>query len=203
MLNGYRMFFRPDHPTAMRGGNWDGFVYEHRMVYHDKNGSIPEGHLIHHLNGDRSDNRTANLISVSPGDHTKLHAWISTGAPGMETLRENGENCWEPSIEPARYCASCGLTIQNSKAIKYCSEECCRETRLLQSKRPTMELLLSEIRSARSIRKVAATYGVSDNSVRKWLIGYGLDPKAISSRAWGKPQEGSETSGAVTNVESA
>lgn len=35
---------------------------------------IPDKHEIHHLNGDRYDDRWANLICVSIRDHLKIHA---------------------------------------------------------------------------------------------------------------------------------
>ena len=47
----------------------DGYIYEHRYVWQQANGPIPKGHLIHHINGVKSDNRLENLACVSKQDH--------------------------------------------------------------------------------------------------------------------------------------
>lgn len=38
----------------------------HRIVYQMMVGEIPDGHVIDHINGDRSDNRPSNLRAVTP-----------------------------------------------------------------------------------------------------------------------------------------
>jgi len=48
--------------------------YEHRVVWEAANGPIPRGWIVHHLNGDKLDNRIENLIAVSRSDHYKLHS---------------------------------------------------------------------------------------------------------------------------------
>jgi hypothetical protein len=183
---------------------WDGYIYEHRYVVELQIGrSLRSAEVVHHLNGCRHDNRSSNLIVVSRGDHSKLHAWIDVGAPGMETLRQNGENCWKPSEGPLRVCAVCGLTIQNSKAVKYCSKVCNIKQRHLDSVKPDKDALIKDFEQLRSFVGVARKYGVSDNAVRKWCVSYDLPTKkAISSRALSKLGEGSETSGEVADAES-
>lgn len=36
IVNGYRVIYRPEHPTAMTSDNWKGYVYEHIYVYERK-----------------------------------------------------------------------------------------------------------------------------------------------------------------------
>lgn len=46
---------------------------EHRVVWMATYGPIPRGMHVHHLNGDKTDNRADNLVLVSNVDHQALH----------------------------------------------------------------------------------------------------------------------------------
>lgn len=69
--DGYVMRYAPEHPYAI-----DGYVMEHRFVMEQILGRYldPE-ERVHHINGDRGDNRTENLMLMeSQSAHSKLHA---------------------------------------------------------------------------------------------------------------------------------
>lgn len=68
--NGYRQRLMPDHPRADNSG----YVMEHILVFEEKTGvTVPEGCCVHHLNGDKADNRIENLCMMSHGAHTAFH----------------------------------------------------------------------------------------------------------------------------------
>lgn len=45
----------------------------HRLVWQQAHGPIPVGSIIHHINGDKRDNRLENLVCMTRGEHTLLH----------------------------------------------------------------------------------------------------------------------------------
>jgi len=47
-----------------------GWVWEHILVWEKANGMpLPDGHVIHHLNGIKHDNRPQNLIALPTSQH--------------------------------------------------------------------------------------------------------------------------------------
>jgi hypothetical protein len=79
---------------SWKGGRFkdrNGYIYinngrksEHRVVWEKANGKIPKGHIIHHLNGIRDDNRLENLCSLP----RKRHSPITIIEPHQERIRE-------------------------------------------------------------------------------------------------------------------
>jgi hypothetical protein len=53
--------------------NKDGYALEHRYVLYEAGVAIPPGHHVHHLNGDKSDNRVENLAVVPESIHHQMH----------------------------------------------------------------------------------------------------------------------------------
>lgn len=68
---GYVMVYCPTHTRASDSG----FVQEHILVFEKETGiKIPSGCCIHHINGNKSDNRISNLCLMTVGGHTTLHS---------------------------------------------------------------------------------------------------------------------------------
>lgn len=75
--NGYRRLW---DTTVKR------YIFEHVIVWEAANGPVPPGFQVHHINGNRIDNRLVNLEALSPREHHRVHS-------GCE--RHDGE-WWKP-----------------------------------------------------------------------------------------------------------
>ena len=106
---GYIRVLSPLHPNAMS----DGYVYEHVYV-----GSlvldrgIGRYEVVHHINGNRSDNRNENLLICSKKYHQQLHARLeqSDNWPQFITKKRNHR----PS------CSACEKLIPYNSKTGYC-----------------------------------------------------------------------------------
>lgn len=75
---GYVQIYAPDHPRADSCGR----VLEHIVVFEMATGiTVPTNCSIHHLNGNKQDNRIENLCMMENGAHTSFH---HTGKPRSE-----------------------------------------------------------------------------------------------------------------------
>lgn len=57
------------HPLA----DPNGYTYEHLLVWTSAGRSIGEGEMLHHANGDKTDNRLGNLKKMTRGEHIGIH----------------------------------------------------------------------------------------------------------------------------------
>lgn len=82
--NGYVMIWGRNHPRA----HSNGYVLEHIRVWMAAYGPVAAGHVLHHLNGVKSDNRLENLATLPRGKHETLsliHA-MQARIHALETL---------------------------------------------------------------------------------------------------------------------
>jgi len=125
--------------------------------------------ILDHINGVNNDNRIENLQIVCPNCNATLDTFS-----GKNVTRK------QKKIHKACYC---GNPVR-SKYSKYCSSECLvkkRYTPEIRKKlserykkvlnRPTYKELMADI-SITSFVKIGEKYGVSDNTIRKWIKNY-------------------------------
>lgn len=193
-LNGYRLVLLPNHPRAMKSRNWKGYVYEHIVIAEESiKRPMKDNEVVHHLNGDRGDNRVRNLLVLDKSQHGRLHAWINSGAIGLETFNKYRMNSKKAKYNEPAYCKICSKLLQDDRA-KFCSMDCKGiSSRVVE--RPTKNQLIQDINNM-SFVKIGKKYGVSDNAVRKWAKQYEIISPTLS-QALDTSKEGAETSGEV------
>ena len=67
---GYIKRRQPHHPAAC-----DGYVWEHRLIVEGVIGRfLTPDEVVHHVDGDKKNNKPENLQVMSSGEHLKLHS---------------------------------------------------------------------------------------------------------------------------------
>lgn len=64
---GYIDIWKPGHPRARQ----TNYVLEHIYLWEEANGSLPRGWHIHHINGNKQDNRLENLHAMPSREHMR------------------------------------------------------------------------------------------------------------------------------------
>lgn len=76
--------------------------YEHRLVWEKYNGEIPKGYHIHHINGNKQDNRIENLMLIDSSKHSSFHSKnnnLGINSKGKEPVNKTSIEIREKIIE--------------------------------------------------------------------------------------------------------
>jgi hypothetical protein len=72
--DGYVLIYVPTHPKSFRG-----WYYEHRLMMEKKyNRILEDWETVHHINGNKADNREINLFVCGKDQHSKAHRLPNT-----------------------------------------------------------------------------------------------------------------------------
>jgi hypothetical protein len=150
-VNGYIVVKYPSHPKAWK----NGYVYEHRVVVENDLGRyLDDDEIVHHINGDRSDNSRRNLMVKSRSTHSSDHG-----------RKKSNISC------PVCYCS---FYPSGKYGRTYCSTSCYhRASEKIDW--PTQDALALLIANSESMEALARQLGVSSNAIRKRCRKYCID----------------------------
>lgn len=169
ILNGYVVVYKPGHPTAMTSDNWMGYIYEHIYVAEQSIGrplDMDRNEIVHHLDGNKSNNDPRNLIVMENPQHIRMHMWLRDALPEIFGTWKQKE-CLEMERTAIKgECKVCFEPLESEKE-KYCSTAC------KKADIPDRELLGSELLSM-PLKDIAEKYDVTTKEVKKWARRYDL-----------------------------
>lgn len=119
-----------------RWGSVPGREALHRDTWSDANGEIPEGHHIHHVDGDCDNNSIENLVCLPAKEHMCLHPpseeaytkaaeWHGS-EEGEKWHSEHGKRSWVGREPTTMLCEVCGAEYETlvPSHSRFCSSAC-------------------------------------------------------------------------------
>lgn len=146
--DGIRFYFKPEGYYKADYERHGGITM-HRYVWQKHNGEIQPGMHVHHIDGDKSNNRIENLELLTASDHSIHHGgtnpWVKSEAnkrqileagklakkwhasdAGLKWHSENGVRTWKNrKLHPVK-CVQCGQQFDTAypTRAKYCGRAC-------------------------------------------------------------------------------
>lgn len=138
----------------------NGNGYIHRLIASKKIGRpLKSTEFVHHIDGDKTNNDINNLMVFhSNGAHVSYHYGgelipLDDGTYDCKSIRKE--------------CIICGKILDYKNKSGYCKEHYDVAQRKIQT-RPSKEELLKLLNN-HSYCAVGRMYGVTDNTIRKWI----------------------------------
>lgn len=113
-----------------------------------------------HVDGDHYNNTLENLKILCPNCHAKTPTYRGKNKRNKKT------NSKATKGKHPHFCSSCGVTLSGKSKTGLCKSCCSISQRKVE--RPLVEQLIKEVEES-SYLAVGRKYGVSDNTIRKWL----------------------------------
>lgn len=108
----YELTVPPDeYPGKLYRGR---FAYKHRVVWWEETGELPE--VVHHKNGDKSDNRFENLEAMTQVEHSQMHGFERP----KTRVRLRCPMCGDEFVKNRRETH----LVKNDQKATYCSRSC-------------------------------------------------------------------------------
>lgn len=76
---------------------------EHRRVNTFHSGAIPRGWVVHHVNGEKLDNRSENLVALPRACHRDLHAHYEKNLPDLVATKQYLIDWLRSKEKPKKY----------------------------------------------------------------------------------------------------
>jgi hypothetical protein len=98
----------------------------HRAVWESANGPVPEGYVIHHIDGNKGNNALENLEMVTKYEHTRIHAergdLYNPNPINLPTRTINCVDCGtaieRQSTKPIQRCKKCRYKIAEARRLR-------------------------------------------------------------------------------------
>ena len=128
-FQGVRYYQRDDGylHASEKSAQRTGHYLMHRAVWAAANGPIPPGVHIHHIDGDKANNRLDNLQPLDGPEHMRLHKSEPTGAAAEDSEQRSRRRQQEWANRKPRKlsCAECGTQFESTGVrARFCSRSC-------------------------------------------------------------------------------
>lgn len=127
---------------------------------------------LHHIDKNPLNNNLENLLIVCPNCHRAEHKKTNVKKIVKPKIIKE-KKVLIKKVKPVKICSSCLICGEKTKnQTKFCSYKCSSFSQR-KAERPSKEELEKMIKD-KPMSHIGKTFGVSDNSVKKWCKNYGI-----------------------------